>query len=450
MARHPTLNPAQVNSRNPSAVSLGGVEVRKDLILKTAAETGFLKRKPRKIHAHDFLLAVCQEAVDRSPSFNDLAARMEASECHAASRQAVWKKMGEPCRLFFQKILEHVILSKIAQMAPDDSLGRYRRVLVQDSTVIKLPARLFPIFSGVSNGRSEPVCNARVQVVYDLVSKRFLSFSIDPYSKNDLASAPELELREDDLTLRDRGYLTNIEIQRHLAAKADCVYRHKTGAIYFDKKGKAINLPALLRRHGVLDMPAFLNNESRTPIRIVAAPVDKETANLRRMRAKTEMRGHAPSQAVLELMDWTIFITTIPETKVTFAELLAIYGLRWRIEVIFKSWKSHFKFEAIHRVSENQLRVILTARLIMIVAYANGLFRNCASLIRENHGRELSYLKFTNYLAKTPEMADRLAAAILNPAGHGGNILAVVARYCVYDKRKRPNFSQNLMAAKLG
>ena len=36
----------------------------------------------------------------------------------------------------------------------------------------------------------------------------FIDFSIDPYSKNDLVSAPELELQLDDLVLRDRGYLT--------------------------------------------------------------------------------------------------------------------------------------------------------------------------------------------------------------------------------------------------
>ena len=68
-------------------------------------------------------------------------------------------------------------------------------------------------------------------------------------------------------------------------------------------------------------------------------------------------------------MAWTIFITTIPVEQADFHKIFMIYGLRWRIEIIFKSWKSHMQFAKLHNVSENQLRVILTARFIMIVIY---------------------------------------------------------------------------------
>ena len=53
--------------------------------------------------------------------------------------------------------------------------------------------------------------------------------------KNDLTAAPELEIQEGDLVLRDRGYLIADEIQRHLDRRAACIYRHKTGVIYLDK-----------------------------------------------------------------------------------------------------------------------------------------------------------------------------------------------------------------------
>jgi hypothetical protein len=36
---------------------------------------------------------------------------------------------------------------------------------------------------------------------------------------------------------------------------------------------------------------------------------------------------------------------------------MALYGLRWRIENIFKTWKSNFSFGKVHTVSEQQLRV---------------------------------------------------------------------------------------------
>ncbi len=42
------------------------------------------------------------------------------------------------------------------------------------------------------------------------------------------------------------------------------------------------------------------------------------------MKAKRETPGHNPSKAVLELMDWTIFLTTIPAILSDFARILAI------------------------------------------------------------------------------------------------------------------------------
>jgi hypothetical protein len=76
----------------------------------------------------------------------------------------------------------------------------------------------------------------------------------------------------------------------------------------------------------------------RLKLRLIAAPVDEETANLRRMRAKQEMKGHNPSQELLDLMLWSIFLTTIDDPAVVFQQILALYGLRWRIENIFKTW----------------------------------------------------------------------------------------------------------------
>jgi hypothetical protein len=38
-----------------------------------------------------------------------------------------------------------------------------------------------------------------------LISGRFIDFSVDAYSKNDLWAAPKLKIEKDDLVLRDRG-----------------------------------------------------------------------------------------------------------------------------------------------------------------------------------------------------------------------------------------------------
>jgi hypothetical protein len=217
-------------------------------------------------------------------------------------------------------------------------------VLIQDSTIIRLPLRLFEIFSGVRNAKTS-VCNARIQGVFDLVSGTFIEFSIDPYSINDLVAAPKLELYKDDLVLRDRGYFILDEVQRHIDQNAHCIYRYKTGTILINPlTGKKIDILKLLKSRKTLDMEVCLNNQSRTKVRIVAVPVNQEIASRRRAKAKKDACGHNPSKKVLDLLGWTIFITTIPKEYANFKQICKMYSLRWRIEIIFKAWKSHIGF----------------------------------------------------------------------------------------------------------
>ncbi len=123
-------------------------------------------------------------------------------------------------------------------------------------------------------------------------------------------------------------------------------------------------------------------------MRLVAVPVDQETADKRRMKAKKEIRGRCPSELFLQLQSWTIFITTIPEDMADFIELLNLYGLRWRIEIIFKSWKSNLHFDNIHNVSKNQLTVILSARIIMFLIISQIIYPLCENIISRYTKRE--------------------------------------------------------------
>jgi len=170
------------------------------------------------------------------------------------------------------------------------TIDLYNRVLVQDSTIISLPVKLFDFFSGVSNGSSK-LCNARIQGVYDIINEEFISFSIDSYSKNDLVATPELQIKQGDLTLRDRGYFIIDEIQRHVDIGADCIYRYKNKVALLDPiTEKPINLIEMLRKYGTLDINILLNNNNKTKARLVAMPVSEEIANTRRMKAKKEKK----------------------------------------------------------------------------------------------------------------------------------------------------------------
>jgi len=411
---------------------------------KMAYESGFMKRRSKKIDPPSFLTNLCLSALEGSPSYNDLAARFQAEYEISASKQAFWKRADASCVLFLQSVLARIINQKVSKVDSNTikACNQYNRVIVQDSTIIKLPLRLFDIFSGVGNARGS-VCNARIQGVYELLSGCFLSFSIDPYTKNDLSAAPELKMQKGDLVLRDRGYSTVDEIRRHIEAGADCIYRHKFNSVYLNPDtDNSINLIELLIEHGELDIEVCLSDKERTKVRLIAKPVSSEIANLRRMKAKKQIRGHNPSPEILFLMSWTIFITTIPQTLADFQKILLIYKLRWRIEIIFKIFKSHMNFSKVHNVSEQQLNILLTARFIMIVICIQFIYQPCYLIIANIYNRQLSMIKFIHYLMKNISLLNH----ILNPDFNVLHCIKLdlnpIVRYCTYDKRKRQNFNE--------
>ena len=191
-----------------------------------------------------------------------------------------------------------------------------------------------------------------------------------------------------------------------------------------------------------------MNNGSLTKVRIVAVPVNEEVASIRRAKAKKDAHGHNPSKDVLDLMGWTIFITTIPKEVASFQQIHKMYSLRWRIEIIFKAWKSHAGFAKCHEVSESQLRTLLIARLIMIVIYVHCVYSPCFNIIRQEYKRDLSLLKLFSFLTQNLNVLIIIIAFALKLQNNSSDIEHAkinLIKYCSYDFRSRTNFIQQLM-----
>ncbi len=308
--------------------------------------------------------------------------------------------------------------------------------MIQDSTIVQLPAWLWAHFSGVSNGHAT-VCNVRLQGIYDLLAERFVTFSIDPYSRNDPLAAFDLHAEPGDLVLRDRGYYSAEALAALVEGGAHTVtrYKHKT-TLLDPASGAPLRLLRLLHGRTRLDQEVLLPS-ARGPLRLrlIAVRVPEEIANRRRQKARRENKGHAPSQELLALMSWTILLTTLTDPAISFEQLWALYGLRWRIEIIFKTWKSHFHLAHLHHVSAIQARVLLLARLITITRAYERLFTPLARQVLATSGRCLSVLKFTRYLSRHPERWWQLAQQPLS-----ADLEQTLVRYCTYDQRTRPNF----------
>ena len=249
-----------------------------------ARRVGFQRRAPRKIAPSGFVRGLGALAVQGAASCRQLAAAVAADRGLCPSRQAVWARLTEGA----VALLDGTLALALAHSSPWRQWGRRRRpfgrVLLQDSSVVQLPQRFQAEFGGVGNqhGRS---CQARLQVVYDLLTERFVSFAITPYRVNDLKAAPALlaELRPADLVLRDMGYFVLATLQAIAAAKAFFLSRLPPGVGVFDPAtGQPLPLLAALRRAGQADWPVRLGQQERLPARLIALPVPPAVAAERR------------------------------------------------------------------------------------------------------------------------------------------------------------------------
>ena len=112
----------------------------------------------------------------------------------------------------------------------------------------------------------------------------------------------------------------------------------------------------------------------------------------------------------------------------------AVYGLRWRIEILFKAWKSHFRLEAHTGGSATQVQVLVYGRLIWVCLFQVSFLNRCPT------SATLSVLKLAdwckNLLLPWLWLTHRTHPSI--------NPLHLIAYHCQYEHRRRKNFYQKL------
>jgi len=368
-----------------------------------------------------------------------LASSIADDSCKFVSKQALQKAMIKDEFLnCLETIYKDVLLSKL-NLNCNKFKGKYKRIVIQDSTIINLPKRLFNYFSGVSNGFVQ-VANARIQLALDILSNGIIHFSLNSYSANDIKVADELPIRKGDLVLRDRGYYSIVEIIRIIKAKAFFIYRYKHGILYCNiKTGEPINLLKQLNKKTTTDIKVKLSGINGPTVRLIAMPINSELANIRRSKLKKESKSY-PKEEVLALLSWSIFITSIEDENMDYTEVFKLYKLRWRIEIIFKAMKSHLNLDHIHNVSVNQLKFIVLAKLLLIILILQFVYELLISPLKKLYNKELSILKLTRFIMDNKNVLGDLIAITDRNKIKDCEILKLLAKYCTYDKRKRNNF----------
>ena len=410
---------------------------------RIARRSGFMKRRPRKIEPSIFLQALVLMTVSPVFSMRALAIHLGLLSRNVVSKVAVFLRMKPPVIDFVREALLSSVsaTSRLREEIGKGAFAFFRRVLLQDSTTLALPPKLAAYFPGSRNQSGKTSASVKLQAIYNALTETFVSFQLTAYRCNDqCASGSILDIiQEGDLVIRDLGY-SSLRVFRAIGEKkAFYLSRYSHTTALFHPTGERFDLLRSLKKHGALDQELLAGSDEKLPIRVVANPVPEPVAGERRRKLlHSRDRRLNPDPTHLALLGWEIFLTNVPKEIWDAKTVCRIYGVRWRIEIIFKSWKSHFKIHAFDHPTPTQVELLIYARLIYITLFQSCFFSQLAAFVYNATGQHLSVLKAADFFSQ------RVLPALLT-GGDYPLIAQQILKHCAYEKRSnRANYGQIL------
>jgi len=410
-------------------------------IERIALRSGFMKRRPRKIRPSILLQALVVMTVSTAFSMRAFAILLGLLSDNMVSKVAVFLRMKPAVIDFVREALYNSVsaTSRLKEEIGKGEFAIFRRVLLQDSTALSLPSKLAAYFPGSKNQSGKISASVKLQTIYNALTETFVSFQLTPYRCNDQCASPSILsiIREEDLVIRDLGYSSLRVFKTIGEKKAFYLSRYSHTIALFDSIGKRFDLLGSLKKHGALDETLLAGSEEKLPVRVVAVPVPEHIAGERRRKLlHNRDRRLNPDSTHLALLGWEIFLTNVPQKIWDAKTVCRIYGVRWRIEIIFKSWKSHFKIHAFTHPTPTEVELLIYARLIYITLFQSCFFSQLAAFVYDTTGQHLSVLKAADFFSQ------RIFTALLT-GGDYQLIIQQILKHCTYEKRnKRLNYGQ--------
>jgi hypothetical protein len=407
------------------------------------AQSGAFQRKPRKLTATLFIRGLLASVFESKPTLEGMAGTFSLLCRGRYTKQAVHKRINAGALAFVVCLLRHLFEQTALRQLPAGIFAPFARVLVQDSTSITLPKRYEPLYPGSDNQHGSNSV-MKFQLILEMISGRIADLSISSYRRNDQAATADIfsVAQRGDLVLRDLGYFCYESFKRMIEHNIFFISRLCGQIPVLDSQSRQpIELSRQLERAGgVFDRMVLIGKKQQIPVRLVAVPVPEQVAAQRRRKAtQGKDKRLSPSKERLRLMNWNILITNVPNDLLNSQQILKAYYFRWRIEIIFKAWKSMLALEHLNFHCERMLHLSLTLKLLLcVLTHATAFNLELATAGNPEHVsilrvariiRDSLPLLLTHFLGLTPQQLLEFR----------------LRRHSFYDRHKsRKNFFESL------
>jgi len=329
--------------------------------------------------------------------------------------QALSKRINSKAGVDFLKETLQKLMRTQLKVGLKNTLSKtfhvFPSINLEDSSQVALNEMLTPHFMGSGGGASKS--SLKLNFIYDVANLIILGIKITSGIVSDKANALELlkYVTPGSLNIRDLGYFVISTLKKMEAAGAFYLSRLSISTnIYLNKNDtQPLNIPEFLEKqmkngNKSVSLDVFVGMNERFKTRLVAELVPKTVSTQRQARYKKENKKE-PSAYYTEWCGFSIFITNIPMIMFSGTMIIALYKIRWHIELAFKNFKSNIELDILKGTNKHRIESLVYGKLITIVAIF--IIHNYAAHIAQE--REVSGDKLTKWL----DSDQRLKVAII-------------------------------------
>lgn len=422
-----------------------------DLSLEKLAMTHqFYKRAgSAKYKITDLVISFFEMFLDGGNTLSCWAKKIADRSGWLLSKQGLSQRLSDSVQSICKALLNEAInLQAIDNEAiyASEIFSSFEAVYLEDSSCFSLPDNLASTFPGSYSKRLKgPAATAKIQLRMNLLDEQYTAVEVSSFRQNDQSYAAAIvsELKPGDLVLRDLGYWS-LSVMEAICQKGAFLlsrYRYKTGLLDPDSQ-EEIKLNRYLKQqlkkgNKTIDTMVLVGKDQQLPLRLVAfkAPPDVEEARKRKAQNDRNKKANH-HQDYFDLLGWTIYLTNVPVEVWSPDQVMKAYGFRWRIEMVFKCWKSSLNMDKLfaNKKSMTPQRVYISLYLVLLwlVLFFTSWMIYFAKVLLEKHNRFLSQAKFAGFVREKLKQ--------LNQAEDLDQFIPWLIKYCCYDKRvKRKN-----------
>lgn len=425
-------------------------------INEIAIKTRF-KIRESKIKPETFVSALTVGQIElHEVTLDTLAGKCEElQEELDVSKQALFQRMEAGSELL-KEVYMHAFMEtaeKNVRLENIEVLKQFKDIKITDGTTMALPDKLKDLYKGL--GGTNSISAIKLQATYSVFKHEFVGLDDFSATKNDATyNETTLEsIESGELSIKDLGYYDGDYFQKMDDKRAFFISRIKTNCILYDMiagEYKILDIAKFLKNSVTkIDKRLFIRQSSggMYEVRVTGLKLPVKVSDERKRKAykNAEKNGKQLTEKEIQMLNWFLVITNVPEDMLTVETIGELYRLRWQIELQFKALKSSMDFDKFGKAGKYYFKCLFYGKLIMLLLTMR-MFSICRSIKIKETQRLISIQKFIRNFRNNLKP---LVCALLNPTKKLLKVLEKkilrVARRSFFDKRNRKTTEENLM-----